>query len=657
MHISVYTWVYLARPVIDITFEGDVSKYSGTTSLSTVETNRHVKFSQVFVYQIGVFLNTGHDAAPTSSPDVVSLPETRGSAITTWIDAHPFRAFLLLTIFYVGVTASLSSLKLLWLDELITLHIARLGSPSAIWHALAEGADPNPPLVHLAVLACMRLLGQHAYVFRLPAILGYWVGMLSLFLFLKRRVQPTWALIGTLSLMGMGSFEWSYESRSYALFFGTTMMGLYCWVLAVDPSRSPRIRNVARLGMTIALAAGLCANYFAILAFLPLVAGEITRTLRSARPLRQPRLLSRFFSMCDGWIWGSFVIAVTPLLCFRPLAEKSIALYAPYAWNKVSFDMTNIAYLDMVEAMLVPLGILVLSAGGVWILSKACSQCLAQVQPPWFSGLLTIAHNGRTAGTSGFHELVAVFTLLVYPYLGWTLASLHGGMLSSRFVIPLCFGFAISATWIGSRSFAGSRSASVSVLCFFLLWFMVRESYVGFSYHEQKEAFYSTLSALKQVDQQHEPIVVSDNLLILPFRYYAPADVASRVVYPVDMEAIMRRRGEASGEVNLWIGRTHYDFLIMPLAELQRSVFSYVLITSEPDWLLDDLNAHRYDYHRLHVDTHAEPLNYVATPLSHFKSVLFRVYGDQRPSQVPLQSRPIPFDIKGELPEWKKRTQ
>ena len=75
--------------------------------------------------------------------------------LAAWIDAGPMRAFLLLTIFYVVVVFGLSSLKLLWLDELITLHIARLGSVSAIWQALGRGADPNPPLTHLLVHLCL----------------------------------------------------------------------------------------------------------------------------------------------------------------------------------------------------------------------------------------------------------------------------------------------------------------------------------------------------------------------------------------------------------------------------------------------------------------------------------------------------------------------
>jgi 4-amino-4-deoxy-L-arabinose transferase-like glycosyltransferase len=79
------------------------------------------------------------------------------------------------------VVVAQSHFKLPWLDELITLHIARQGSAGAIWNALAQGADPNPPLTHLLVHFSRILFGDHELAYRLPAFIGYWVGMVSLF--------------------------------------------------------------------------------------------------------------------------------------------------------------------------------------------------------------------------------------------------------------------------------------------------------------------------------------------------------------------------------------------------------------------------------------------------------------------------------------------
>jgi len=88
------------------------------------------------------------------------------------MERHTALSFAMLSLFYLVVVAMLSHVKLLWLDELITLHIAELGSASSIWRALAHAADPNPPLTHLAVLGSLRLFGNHELALRLPAILG-----------------------------------------------------------------------------------------------------------------------------------------------------------------------------------------------------------------------------------------------------------------------------------------------------------------------------------------------------------------------------------------------------------------------------------------------------------------------------------------------------
>ena len=270
------------------------------------------------------------------------------------IDRHPFRAFAILTLIYFVVDCSLSSLKLLWLDELITLHIARLSSPAAIWQALEWGVDPNPPLSHLLVHYSRLMFGEHEVVLRLPAMVGYWAGMLALFLYLKRRITPTWAMVGTIGLMTMGAFEYSYESRSYGIIFGLAMVAFYFWSRAASLPNKGSSRSGAIAGMALALAAGISANYFAIVAFFPVAIGELVRTLirgaqighyRKGRVLRVNLILRAI----DYPIWTAIILAVTPLLAYRSMIEHSIAQFAPYAWNKVSLGKVADSYTEMIE--------------------------------------------------------------------------------------------------------------------------------------------------------------------------------------------------------------------------------------------------------------------------------------------------------------------
>ena len=533
-------------------------------------------------------------------------------------------------------------MKLLWLDELITLHIARLNSASAIWHALASGADPNPPLIHLAVMLCRRFFGEHALALRLPAILGYWVGMLSLFLFLKRRVSATWALAGTVLSMCMGAFDWSVESRSYAVFYGFAMLALYAWSRAAEPAASPTIRRWSLAALALALAGGLCTNYFTVLAFFPIALGELTRTL--SRFTTRPPL-----KRIDWPVWIVLAASAMPLLIFRSFIRTSIALYAPYAWNKVSLDGAIYGYLDIVEAVLKPLVLLMAFIIVVEILAKVCTHCETAIQPRWLGRLVSARANARPEPLLSPAEAAAVSVLVAYPFLGYFVASFRGGMLSPRFVLPVCFGVAIAATLLACRTFGHLRTAASFALLSTLLWFVVRMSYIANQYEVQKESFYRVLASIPAAEYPGQPLAISDNLLILPVRFYAPPEVASRVIAPIDFPAIMRNRGEAASEVNLWTGRDDtYDLPIIPLATVQRTTSTYIVLTSGREWLVDDLRRHSYDAQPLFIDCHAPGLELTITPLSHSRPVFFRATGDLYPHPF---ATPIPFHVSDNIPQ------
>lgn len=589
-----------------------------------------------------------------SNSHLVNNLLSRGERTSAWIDRHSTVAFTLLSTLYFIAIACLSHVKLLWLDELITLHIARLNSATAIWKALASGADPNPPLIHLSVMFCRRLFGEHAFALRLPACLGYWVGMLSLYLFLKRRVSATWALAGTLLSMCMGGFDWSFESRSYAVFYGFAMLALYAWSCATQPraaerGASPATRRWSLPTLALALAGGLCTNYFSVLAFFPIAFGELTRTIglaapRSARSRPEPPR-----QRIDWPVWIALAVAATPLLIFRHFIKTSIALYAPYAWNKVSIDGVVYGYIDIVEAVLGPLLVLMMFVIAIELLSKFCVNCRTNIRPCWIGKLASARANSGNEHLLSHPEAAAVSVLVAYPFIGFAVAWLRGGMLSPRFVIPVCLGVAITATLMAYRTFGQLRAAASFALGITLLWFAGRSSFVGYQYAVQKESFYRVLASVPAPEYPGQPLALSDNLLVLPVRYYAPPEMAARVVYPVDFPAIVRNRGEAASEVNLWTGREYiYDLPIIPLATLQRSVGTYIVLASSRKWLVDDLRRHFYDVEPLGIDMQVPDIDSTTTPLSHGKPVLFRATGDLYPHFL---SEPIPFDPSTNIPK------
>jgi len=594
---------------------------------------------------------------------------SRGEGIIAWLDAHPAGAFAALTALYFAVVFLQSSFKLMWLDEFITLHLARLGSLRKLWYALSQGADPNPPVTYILVHWCRQIFGDHEWAYRLPAALGCWVGLASLFAFLKRRVCASWAVFGCLVWMAMAAFDYSFESRSYGIFYGLAMLAFLCWTLSIDGAKSSSVRWAALIGMVLALAAGVSTNYFAVLAFLPPAAGELVRTAaRVRRPLRGSTVEFRrskrdrrpgLMSAIDFRIWIGFAVAAAPLLAYRPLIEHSIAQFAPHAWNKVSLDQVFDSYTGMVEIILYPILALLAAAGFVFFskerVAAASRQCRNGLLPRWLDSIFA-PHRGRTPMTP--HEAAGVFVFMTYPICGYIIASIRGGMLSPRFVIPVCYGFAVVAVIAARYLFRNVRHAPIILLGIACAWFLSREAVVGYWYKQQKDSFYKIVDGFQNAERRVPagvPIVISDPLLALTFQHYAPAELARRVVFPVDFPAIRYFRHDDSPEENLWAGRNVlYSMRIVPLAEFQHSAGSYLIVASKSNWLLKDLLNHRYNFERLPIDSHATELGGF-TPLARGEPEFYEAQGDRAAARAfrSYGRPPAPFQVSQNLPEAK----
>lgn len=596
-----------------------------------------------------------------------SVPRDVG--IIAWLDANPVGAFVALTGLYFVVYFMQSAQKLMWLDEFITFHLARLSSFHDLWHALSVGADPNPPLTYVLVHWCRQIFGEHEWAYRLPAALGCWIGLASLFAFLKRRVCGSWAIFGCLVWMSMAAFDYSFESRSYGIFYGLAMLAFLCWTIAIDPSRGSPVRWIALAGMVAGLAGGISTNYFAVLAFLPPAFGELTRTIVRARRRRPGTPMEFRRNRRDrrsGWlgaidlrVWIGLAVAATPILLYRPLIEHSIAQFAPYAWNKVSLDQVFDSYTEMVEIILYPiLALLAVGAFVFWSKERVAAtsrKLRGGLLPGWVDSIFA-PYRGRTPMTPW--EAMGVFVFMTYPICGYIIASIRGGMLSPRFVIPVCYGFAIAAVVVARYVFRNVRYAPVVLLCVACAWFLSREAVVGYWYKQQKDSFYKIVDKFQDAQAlvpAGSPIVIADPLLALTFRHYAPNELAERVVFPVDFPAIRYFRKDDSPEENLWAGRkVLYSMPIVPLASFQHSAGPYMIVASKKNWLLKDLRKHRYDVARLPVDTRANDLGGF-TPLARGEPEFYEAYGDAaRTRQSREYSRPpAPFQVSQNVPEAK----
>lgn len=521
-----------------------------------------------------------------------------------------------------------AAIKLMWFDEFITFYIAKLGSLHAIWSALARGADPNPPLSHWLAALSMRVFGANAFALRLPFMLAGATTLFAVYAFLRRRVPPLYAAAGVLFFMSTAAFDYFFEGRSYALTLAFGALSLFFWQETAEGER-PLLSCVA-LGFV--LAAGISSNYFAVLAFFPIAAGELVRNVVQRR--------------LEWRVWIALALAGLTLLPYLPLIHHAVARFSPYAWNKVDLDTAYDGYLLMVDDIVwLCAGLLVLGALATHcVLPATGSRERSLMGHAWDVVRHTVFAKRRRPAKRGlpWHEAVAVLCVVLYPFLGFALARIQGGMLAPRFVLPVCYGCAIAAATAGYRLFGRWPIAGLLFLATVGIWFLARDGEVASNYYDEREAFDRVLDLLPP----DHTLVVSDSLLVLPLYYYAPPEIALRIVFPVDFRAIRQYKGEDSPEQNLWAGRNGvFPVPIVPLDDLLDRTSNFLVVSTDDNWLLRRLGEDGDTPKELPIFTDTRHI-WAFTPLCHGQVWYFR--NNQQTTLTAWQTEPRAHESAGQ---------
>ena len=140
--------------------------------------------------------------------------------------------------------------------------------------------------------------------------------------------------------------------------------------------------------------------------------------------------------------------------------------------------------------------------------------------------------------------------------------------------------------------------------------------------------------------------------MALTLQHYAPKEVADRIVFPIDFPAVRRFRGDDSPEQNIWSGRnTLYTLRVLPLATFQQNAGRYLVLASDGNWLLQDLDTHHYDEHRLPINTRAGAIGGF-TPLAKGLPAFYIANGGLTPTGPLVQDAlPIQFKVSANLPD------
>jgi Dolichyl-phosphate-mannose-protein mannosyltransferase len=378
------------------------------------------------------------------------------------------------------------------------------------------------------------------------------LAIVSIWAILRRRVEPGYAAVGILAFMATRGFDYAYDARSYAPLMGFAMASLAFWLASIDRRGWPRFAALA--GMAAALALGLSSNYYGVLAFFPIAAGEAVRSMRGHR--------------IQPGAWLAMAVAGLPLLAYLPLIHHNIAEFTPHAWNRPRAGMIFDSYIELVEGVFWP--VLGLALYAAWKRKAA-----------------------RMSATEGLiqpYEAAAFVSLILYPIVGFLIAASGAGMISPRCAVPVCCGFGIAAALLCRRSFGSGSRAGVMVLSIALLWVVARESTCALVLAQQRRAFLSLRDAVAALPPA-QPIVVGDSLVVLPFAYYSSEAVRARIVFPIDFDAIHAFESDDSGEQNLWAGRDGI-FPVRIVGKLSDDIPPELIVIARPGgWVARHLSS------------------------------------------------------------------
>ena len=156
-----------------------------------------------------------------TSPNNASAPAMAAPETRSLIAAAVMAAFYLVTSLYIARH------RLLWFDEIFTLHIAWLPDFHTLWTALAHAADP--PTYSMVVRMFGKLFGYSEVAARLPSTLAIVAGLLLTFDCARRLTNGLHGLIA-LSVLTCSILPFfGYEARPYAVYFMLAALALWVW--------------------------------------------------------------------------------------------------------------------------------------------------------------------------------------------------------------------------------------------------------------------------------------------------------------------------------------------------------------------------------------------------------------------------------------------
>jgi hypothetical protein len=488
----------------------------------------------------------------TTGPDSTSHSQWiawRIQLFANWLEqvleafaSSPWLVVSFFTLLYLVPTMYIAAHKLFWDDEFFTLYLSTTPSLHELLRALATGADQHPPVFYLVTHSAAALFGTGPISVRLPAILGFWLGCISLYAIARKFLAPVWGLVAILLPLTSGAYYYASEARGYGIMLGFSCLATLAWVNASHEYR--RRLYIPLLAASLALA--ICGHYYAVLTCAVLACGELVRTAVRRK--------------IDVPIWIALCLSGLPLIAFFPILHSAHG-YSEHFWAlPVWSDLLNY-YPDLLGHSLD----VVIGSLGVSLLVRAMLE--RDSRDEWEEPPLS-------------PWVAVVFVLIAaLPLPTMVLAKFATHGYTPRYALVAIAGVSLLLCFCLARlSRRPTLVAAATVACSLFVFYM-----------NARDLILRNQSTLKDVQTDvirldrtgAGPIAIPEITVFHRLSFYAPSKLAHRITYPADPRLAVDYIKEDTVDRGLLDLRPWFPINIEPLESYVRAhpsflVYSYV---------------------------------------------------------------------------------
>jgi 4-amino-4-deoxy-L-arabinose transferase-like glycosyltransferase len=376
------------------------------------------------------------------------------------------------SVIFVASALPFAIAKPLTNDEIYTLRVAMQPSFSAIWSALASGADNHPPLDYWLRHASMGLFGTSPFALRLPSLVAVWLAMVCLYKVVARSLGAQYAFGATLLMLIVSGYESALATRGYALLLFSFGLSMMAWQAVATGHAGARERLMFVGGLVCAF----YSHYYGVLHGLAFLLASLTAATRRVSFVRQPYLLIAAAAALSLPLW--------------PLVEVA-AKFSDRFWTPVTLT-SALAFYPSLLAPAIP--------------------CLIAIA--LLAALVPAADDGPAATEPMELPRETVQALLWFsamPVAMFVMASLRTGAFLPRYTVASGAALVILSVVLASR-IRGRASYLGLIVAALPLAFMavpIIRQVTGLRTHQFRVAFTAGLEGFQRV--AHQPVIIGDD--------------------------------------------------------------------------------------------------------------------------------------------------